>query len=79
MKIEVAPLAGARIEIGLPEEVKRMALVAPLAGARIEILKYCIILKNSSVAPLAGARIEILLGPGEKLLFRRRSPRGSAD
>ena len=37
-KIDVAPLAGARIEIPIPGPGHGTDLVAPLAGARIEIL-----------------------------------------
>ena len=33
----VAPLAGARIEIGIADVVVAVLLVAPLAGARIEM------------------------------------------
>ena len=36
-KIDVAPLAGARIEIGKNASTFSYGLVAPLAGARIEI------------------------------------------
>ncbi len=55
----VAPLAGAWIEIsvaylgGLPFDV------APLAGAWIEILYPSVMHSKSGVAPLAGAWIEI--------------------
>ena len=38
-KIDVAPLAGARIEIGDVVSHSDTPLVAPLAGARIEIKK----------------------------------------
>ena len=60
MKIVVAPLAGARIEILdiIYDLIK--ADVAPLAGARIEIIKHLNVLVNGLVAPLAGARIEIV-------------------
>ena len=37
MKIDVAPLAGARIEIILSFDLSSPVVVAPLAGARIEI------------------------------------------
>ena len=36
-KIDVAPLAGARIEIGSLQRAEWKYIVAPLAGARIEI------------------------------------------
>lgn len=39
MKIDVAPLAGARIEISVSVWCMRYAYVAPLAGAAIEIEK----------------------------------------
>ena len=38
-KIDVAPLAGARIEITDPYAAEVLNRVAPLAGARIEIKK----------------------------------------
>lgn len=37
-KIDVAPLAGARIEIGIKDGLDDYESVVPLAGARIEIL-----------------------------------------
>ena len=40
MKIVVAPLAGARIEIGYMLRQLRDPEVAPLAGARIEIVVW---------------------------------------
>ena len=61
MDRDVAPLAGAWIEISVPKWLHRLGYVAPLAGAWIEISKN---LEESSlvqVAPLAGAWIEIVL------------------
>ena len=43
-KIDVAPLAGARIEINAVTLCSRFATVAPLAGARIEINKMAVLL-----------------------------------
>ena len=57
----VAPLAGARIEIEACERIDYGYGVAPLAGARIEILIAPAPASQASVAPLAGARIEIRL------------------
>ena len=58
-KIDVAPLAGARIEINDQTNKKDCLHVAPLAGARIEILMHDPFNLQVKVAPLAGARIEI--------------------
>ena len=41
MKIVVAPLAGARIEIPVRLTISDHVVVAPLAGARIEIAIPC--------------------------------------
>ena len=59
-KIDVAPLAGARIEIDRFRSVGSGGLVAPLAGARIEI-----------VAPNAFRRLKASLPSRERgLKFR---------
>ena len=60
MKIVVAPLAGARIEISDARLRTPASGVAPLAGARIEIDFAYQEADHVQVAPLAGARIEIL-------------------
>ena len=56
---EVAPLAGAWIEIGCFYNVCILNSVAPLAGAWIEMSQMRILDKHMKVAPLAGAWIEI--------------------
>ena len=61
-KDEVAPLAGARIDIQNPSGKRRKNAVAPLAGARIEIALQQSDITSGTVAPLAGARIEIIKG-----------------
>ena len=77
----VAPLAGARIEIGRRRDGVSQRVVAPLAGARIEMREKCTRTgKADNVAPLAGARIEM----EESIVccdrgFSGRSPRGSED
>ena len=59
MKIDVAPLVGARIEISYCVSLKQSACVAPLVGARIEIGVINYSSHSPLVAPLVGARIEI--------------------
>ena len=76
---EVAPLAGARIEIKSRARLKDPVVVAPLAGARIEIVCKHKSTLSQLVAPLAGARIEILKTVRSMEIKQRRSPRGSAD
>ena len=56
---DVAPLAGARIEIKQSIYLTHVFYVAPLAGARIEICYEQRYEGSCKVAPLAGARIEI--------------------
>ena len=56
---EVAPLAGAWIEILADFLSCAHDTVAPLAGAWIEIECYCNRNSKRTVAPLAGAWIEI--------------------
>ena len=58
-KGDVAPLAGAWIEIVVKINISPYIPVAPLAGAWIEIVIEGIDEKNEDVAPLAGAWIEI--------------------
>ena len=59
MKREVAPFAGARIEIYRRGRGRSDRGVAPFAGARIEIKMHIHNSTCHSVAPFAGARIEI--------------------
>ena len=58
-KNQVAPLAGAWIEIMITESDSNGNVVAPLAGAWIEMEKPKERGKMKTVAPLAGAWIEI--------------------
>ena len=67
--VEVAPLAGAWIEIPYIKALSLFSLVAPLAGAWIEIMQLPTIAALVAVAPLAGAWIEISLGRAD--LVRR--------
>ena len=59
--LEVAPRAGAGIEIGVPPACRSWALVAPRAGAGIEICPLVLALSVFTVAPRAGAGIEIII------------------
>ena len=59
MQDNVAPLAGAWIEIYVISGRSHPASVAPLAGAWIEIVASAIVETFAIVAPLAGAWIEI--------------------
>ena len=59
IKKNVAPLAGAWIEIIIVFKCCRKLLVAPLAGAWIEIVLQILLSFPVNVAPLAGAWIEI--------------------
>ena len=59
MSVEVAPLAGAWIEIPAHPCKAPRCQVAPLAGAWIEIFKFFASELFIIVAPLAGAWIEI--------------------
>ena len=56
---QVAPLAGAWIEIDILQLANEFTFVAPLAGAWIEIRRVADIKEKIEVAPLAGAWIEI--------------------
>ena len=75
----VAPLAGARIEIGGHQNRHHRVKVAPIAGARIEITTALAGLKKALVAPIAGARIEITMMETGGTSDTSRSHRGSAD
>ena len=57
--MQVAPFAGAWIEIFFQGFSKRVGQVAPFAGAWIEIVKAGDTVVNAKVAPFAGAWIEI--------------------
>ena len=59
LTLEVAPLAGAWIEIYSWNTTLIGYTVAPLAGAWIEIFLCCSKYRYYPVAPLAGAWIEI--------------------
>ena len=56
---DVAPYAGAWIEIFREPPAKRPTVVAPYAGAWIEIQQRIPISAGGKVAPYAGAWIEI--------------------
>ena len=75
----VAPLAGAWIEIVTWQAWNMIRKVAPLAGAWIEISKNVKIVCDFSVAPLAGAWIEIDTQTRPYFSAARRSPCGSVD
>ena len=60
-EIEVAPFAGAWIEIQARLRTACTACVAPFAGAWIEISSFIPFVMASTVAPFAGAWIEIAL------------------
>ena len=80
MRADVAPLAGAWIEIPFATIVApKLIFVAPLAGAWIEIFKSKAGDRMGSVAPLAGAWIEIRQIRSYPRPLSSRSPRGSVD
>ena len=56
---EVAPFAGAWIEISGSSSIQINGKVAPFAGAWIEIIAKCRLYSPVLVAPFAGAWIEI--------------------
>ena len=58
-KDDVAPFAGAWIEIISPKVLYLLVLVAPFAGAWIEISDLDLYTLRCTVAPFAGAWIEI--------------------
>ena len=74
----VAPLAGARIEIGIKDGLDDYDSVAPLAGARIEIPVTVIVDETNQSLPSRerGLKFEYDEDALENL---GRSPRGSAD
>ena len=78
-KIDVAPLAGARIEICQYSVCCGELSVAPLAGARIEILNQGV--QGSSPWSLPSRERGLKFRPKEIGIhgLLRRSPRGSAD
>ena len=76
---DVAPLAGAWIEIVFGMEALILAAVAPLAGAWIEITDPVLTSRCFAVAPLAGAWIEIQPFLPRQYRQLGRSPRGSVD
>ena len=77
-KIDVAPLAGARIEICSINNSWSVSWVAPLAGARIEIPVTVIVDETNQSLPSRerGLKFEYDEDALENL---GRSPRGSAD
>ena len=75
----VAPFAGAWIEITEKDTEKDTEKVAPFAGAWIEILCRPIYFLSFAVAPFAGAWIEIIISHGIQNGNKRRSLRGSVD
>ena len=77
--IQVAPLAGAWIEIYITVPTFSPHFVAPLAGAWIEITTTLKFYAKGPVAPLAGAWIEISLWRNKKSLKPSRTPRGCVD
>ena len=79
MVIDVAPFAGAWIEIKFCYSICFLETVAPFAGAWIEI--YTIIGKYAKtlVAPFAGAWIEIIPLPFLLASLLRRTLRGCVD
>ena len=77
--LNVAPLAGAWIEIVTIAFASSSVMVAPLAGAWIEIPVHPGRWPQSAVAPLAGAWIEMVEERLPKEHLTSRSPRGSVD
>ena len=77
--MNVAPHAGAWIEIVMPEQEHKQLYVAPHAGAWIEIRLYEDIVRVADVAPHAGAWIEIVMFfvlPSKKALSHPMRVRG---
>ena len=75
----VAPHAGAWIEIILKPHQRDAVQVAPHAGAWIEILKTCSFDAMAIVAPHAGAWIEMSPRRTWRTLIRSRTPCGCVD
>ena len=76
---DVAPFAGAWIEMHLREHFAEMLAVAPFAGAWIEICKALDRGLERVVAPFAGAWIEIGMVAMYDTHAECRSLRGSVD
>ena len=76
--LSVAPLAGARIEIYIKEELGGIWEVAPLAGARIEIIRKILrfIERVSLPSRERGLKYDKAANADHR---QSRSPRGSAD
>ena len=79
MQQNVAPHAGAWIEISIDTANLNRSAVAPLMGAWIEIEMVVRQTKMERVAPLVGAWIEIYSEITDKVTAWSRSPRGSVD
>ena len=77
--VNVAPFAGAWIEMVLSNPVQLCTMVAPFAGAWIEIHLRRVRLQAEKVAPFAGAWIEIARSSSRCLGSPCRSLRGSVD
>ena len=77
--VQVAPFAGAWIEIRIADAAEVQRFVAPFAGAWIEILPDRRTLRKIAVAPFAGAWIEIGAAGDKRTRQHRRSLRGSVD
>ena len=75
----VAPFAGAWIEIYEIDGYPKSEAVAPFAGAWIEIFLAPNLPDSLHVAPFAGAWIEIIRDTIESVQRRSRSLRGSVD
>ena len=75
----VAPLVGARIEIGYQSRDKLYRMSLPSWERGLKCVWKISYIVDSNVAPLVGARIEIKDILVSFQLHRSRSPRGSAD
>jgi len=76
---EVAPRAGAWIEMWLPAYLALLITVAPRAGAWIEITAPLPKKQGREVAPRAGAWIEMDLTELSIFSKQGRAPRGRVD
>ena len=76
---QVAPFAGAWIEITLTEFDDTDKIVAPFAGAWIEIQRISCAVFIQRVAPFAGAWIEIIYIIKQFYVTLRRTLRGCVD
>ena len=76
---QVAPRAGAWIEIALIVDVSVDSPVAPRVGAWIEITRPRAATTGSMVAPRVGAWIEICGRLQDGDVYCRRAPRGRVD